>query len=201
MKMTWTLTLAATLCVVLATATALAGDDAARRLLREKDNSGMVFIRGGEFVRDGKYKVRVRSFYMDTHEVTNARFCEFLNDGHAACWNKEQEIEKKDGKFAPKPGKERWPVYCVAWHEADAFAKWAGKRLPTEAEWEWAAAGKEGRQYPWGNAEITPERANYGGNVGHPVAAGSYPAGKTPEGLYDMSGNVAEWCSDWFDPG
>jgi len=187
--------------LALAVGAAPADDDAVRRLQREKDNSGMAFIRGGEFVRGGKHKTRVRSFYMDQHEVTNAQFCEFLSDGHAACWNKEQEIEKKGGKFVPKPDKERWPVYCVAWQEADAYAKWAGKRLPTEAEWEWAAAGKERRKFPWGNEDITPERANYGGKIGHPMAVGSFPTGKTPDGLFDMSGNVAEWCRDWFDAG
>jgi formylglycine-generating enzyme required for sulfatase activity len=83
-------------------------------LPRWKDNAGMVFIRGGEFVRGGKYKVRVQSFYMDQYEVTNEQYCKFLNDGNAQCWNENQEIEKRDGKFAPKPGKERLPVYCVA---------------------------------------------------------------------------------------
>lgn len=169
-------------------------------LPRWKDNAGMVFIRGGEFVRGGKYKVRVRSFYVDRYEVTNEEYCKFLNDGNAQRWDENQEIEKRDGKFAPKPGKERLPVYCVAWHEADAYAKWAGKRLPTEAEWEWAAGGKEGRKYPWGNELLTPQRANFGGNVGHPQPVGSYPEGRTPDGIYDVAGNVAEWCLDWFDP-
>jgi putative intracellular protease/amidase len=112
---------------------ASADDDAVRRLLRQKDNSGMVFIRGGAA------QTPVGSFYMDRQEVTNAQFSEFLNDGHAACWNKEQTILKKDGKFAPKPNEEYRPVAGVARQEAESYAKWAGKRLPTEAEWKWAA--------------------------------------------------------------
>ncbi len=159
----------------------------------------MVFVRGGEFVREGR-KVRVRSFYMDRYEVTNAEYCRFLNDGHARQWNEKQEIENQSGKLVPKPGKERWPVYAVSWHDADGYARWAGKRLPAEAEWLWAAAGKEGRKYPWGNEPITPEHANYGGNVGHPQPVGSYPKGRSPEGICDLAGNVAEWCHDWFDP-
>ncbi len=168
---------------------------------RNDPDEEMVFIAGGQFVRGGHYPVRVDAFYIDRREVTNRQYCRFLNAGHADCWNKNQEIEKRDGRFVPVEGKQCWPVYGVAWHEAVAYARWAGKRLPTEAEWEWAAGGPQGRKYPRGNDPITPERANFGGNLGHPVAVGSFPQGKTPLGIFDLSGNVAEWCSDWYDPG
>ncbi|MBI5393922.1 MAG: SUMF1/EgtB/PvdO family nonheme iron enzyme [Verrucomicrobia bacterium] len=180
---------------------AVAAGAADSPLPRWRNNDGMVFIRGGEFVRGGKFPVRVRSFYMDQREVTTAQFCEFLNAGNAKHWNEKQEIGKRDGRFAPQAGKERWPMRLVTWAEASAYAAWAGKRLPTEAEWEWAAAGKERRKFPWGNEPITPQRANFGGHVGHPEPVGSHPDGKTPDGLCDLSGNVAEWCGDWFDPG
>jgi len=158
----------------------------------------MAFVHGGQFTYRG-HEVRVRSFYMDQYEVTNGEYCRFLNDGNAKSWNADQEIEKQDGKFAPKPGKEKWPVYAVSWHDADAYARWAGKRLPTDTEWLWAAAGKEGRKYAWGNEPISPERANYGSNVGHPQPVGSYPEGRSPHGLDDLTGNVAEWCDDWYE--
>lgn len=167
-------------------------------------NAGdMALIPAGEFLRGGKWKVRVGSFYMDRYEVTNHEYCQFLNANpeRAGFWNEKQEIERIDGKFCPKPGKEKWPVYAVAWHEAAAYTAWADKRLPTEAEWEYAAGGRRHTKYPWGDEPLTLERANYGGHVGHPVAVGSYPAGKTPDGVYDLSGNVAEWCADWFDSG
>ena len=168
---------------------------------RWRDNSGMVFVRGGELVHDGKYKVRVRSFYMDQYEVTNQQYCQFLNDGSARHWNEKQEIEKQGTKFVSKCCKERWPVYAVSWVDAAVYARWAGKRLPTEAEWQWAAAGKERRKYPWGDEPITPARANFAKHAGHPQPVGSHPEGRTPEGVYDLSGNVAEWCGDWFDAG
>ena len=167
-------------------------------LPRWRDNAGMVFVRGGEFVREGGYKVRVRSFYMDRYEVTNEQYCEFLNDGHAGHFHDKQEIERRGDRFVPKCCKERWPVYAVTWDDAVAFARWAGKRLPTEAEWQWAAAGKEGRAYPWGDGPITSTRANFGGQVGHPQPVGSHPEGCTPTGIHDLAGNVAEWCGDWF---
>jgi len=168
-------------------------------LPRWRDTSGMVFIRGGQFLRDSGRQVRVRSFYMDQYEVTNEQYCQFLNDGHSENYNDKQEIEKHGDRFLPNRSKERWPVYAVSWGDAAAYAQWAGKRLPTEAEWQWAAAGKGGRKYPWGDEPITPARANFGKHVGHPQLVGSHPEGQTPEGIYDLSGNVAEWCQDWFD--
>ena len=171
------------------------------RLPRWKDNTGMVFIRGGQFTRGGKHKVTVRSFAMDQYEVTNRQYCDFLNDGNAKHWHAKQEIEKIGERFVPKKDRQRWPVYCVTWPDAAAYARWAHKRLPTEAEWEYAAGGAAGRKYPWGNQPITPTRANFGGNVGHPLPVGSRPDGRTPEGIYDLSGNVAEWCSDRFAAG
>lgn len=187
-------------CVLLAE-TAIAaesGPPGRPPLPRWRDNSGMVFVRGGKFVREGGHEVRVRSFYMDQCEVTNEQFCEFLNDGDAGHFNDKQEIEKQGDRYLPKTGKERWPVYAVSWEDAVAYARWAGKRLPTEAEWQWAAAGNQGRTYPWGDDPITPMRANFGGHVGHPQPVGSHTEGRTPEGIYDLSGNVAEWCGDWF---
>ena len=85
----------------------------------------------------------------------------------------------------------------VNWHDATAYAKWVGKRLPTEKEWEWAArGGLKGKKYPWGNQEPSASRANYGNKVGKPTAVGNYPA--NGYGLHDMAGNVWEWCQDWY---
>lgn len=176
---------------------AAASTPAGKNLPRWRDHTGMVFVRGGEFVRGDKLQVRVSSFYMDQHEVTNEQYCQFLNDGKGQGpqhWNDKQEIDNQGGKFLPKAGKERWPVAFVSWHDATAYAAWAGKRLPTESEWEWAAAGREGRKFPWGQEPLTPQRANFGLNVGHPQPVGSYPEGKNPLGLFDLVGNVAEWC-------
>jgi hypothetical protein len=139
-------------------------------------------LQGGSAGRD----VTVGDFYLDTREVT-------VGDYRAFC--------TASGRPMPPAPPWGWadtnlPVVNVSWTDADAFAAWAGKRLPTEAEYEYAMrAGNFGAAYPWGDA-IDPSLANYGLNVGRPTAAGTYPI--TGAGVLDIAGNVWEWCADWY---
>ena len=105
-----------------------------------------------------------------------------------------------DGRFAPEPGFANHPAPESTWHGAVAFCAWRGARLPTEVEWEAAARGKEGRTYPWGEAPPTPEHAVFGRGRGETDPVGSHPKGATPEGVFDLSGNEAEWTSSLFKP-
>jgi len=177
-------------------------------------SSDMVLIPAGEFLMgstDGDldekpvHNVYLDAYYLDKHEVTHTQFCEFLNEkGNqeegGEKWlgivDSDCPIEYKNGKYQPKPAYGDHPVVEVSWYAARAYAEWAGKRLPTEAEWEKAArGGLVGKTYPWGDS-IDPSRANYEENVGHSIPVGSYPP--NGYGLYDMAGNVWEWCSDWY---
>ena len=177
---------------------------------------GMVLIPAGEFqigsndaeADDDEQPVRtvyVDAFYMDKTEVTNAQFKEFVLENPR--WQKNR-IDGRfhngrylwdwDGNNYPK-GRGKHPVDSVSWYAAMAYSKWAGKRLPTEAEWERAArGGLVDKKYPHGNT-ITPRDANYGNNVTDTTAVGRYPA--NGYGLRDMAGNVSEWCLDAYHSG
>ena len=148
--------------------------------------------------------VYIDDFYIDTHEVTNAEYREFImttpewqKDGTEARRLSDADYLKHwNGNDYPT-GKGEHPVVYVSWHAAQAYAEWAGKRLPTEDEWEKAArGGLVGQKYPWGDS-IDATKANYDFSVGDTVNVGTYPA--NDYGLYDMAGNVWEWCADTYD--
>jgi len=109
-------------------------------------------------------------------------------------------IGTMDGHFTPEPGFANHPASESTWQGAAAFCTWRGARLPTEAEWEATARGKEGRAYPWGEVPPTPERAVFGRGRGETDPVGSHPKGATPEGVSDLAGNEAEWASSLFKP-
>jgi serine/threonine-protein kinase len=146
------------------------------------------------------------AFALDRCEVTNAQYAAFLNDkGNQregrTLWlelgTRFSLIEVQEGRFAPKPGYENHPVIEVSWEGARAYCQWAGKRLPTEAEWYRACAGTEGRDYPWGE-EYAEGRTNLFGDkdgFARTAAVGSFPEGATPQGVMDLAGNVWEWTA------
>ena len=114
--------------------------------------------------------------------------------------DEQSRIGVKNGRLVVQPGFEAHPVNEVTWYGARAFCAWRGARLPTEAEWEAAARGREGRVYPWGNQPPTPARAVFGRHSNETDVVGSRPAGATPEGVHDLAGNVAEWTSTLYRP-
>jgi formylglycine-generating enzyme required for sulfatase activity len=151
------------------------------------------------------HEVRItRGFWIDATEVTVADFAEFKAAGgyaNQAIWSAEGWTWLQGMGTIPLPqaclaqGPDE-PQVCVTWYEADAYARWRGGRLPTEAEWEYAARGPDSRVYPWGN-EFDPAKANLDGGTG-PVAAGGYPDGASWVGALDMAGNAMEWVADWW---
>jgi formylglycine-generating enzyme required for sulfatase activity len=159
----------------------------------------MVYVPAGEFIMGSDQgdddekparKVWVDAFFIDKYEVTNREYEKFVKaTGHypPTTW--------KDGKVPP--GMEDHPVANVSLEDALAYAEWAGKRLPTEEEWEKAARGVDGRVYPWGD-EWREGAANIYSASTSPV--GSFQEDKSPYGCYDMAGNLSEWTSSRWTP-
>ena len=166
------------------------------------------------------HTVRLSDYCIDTYEVTNSRFAAFLQDlydqelDNVNAAGQElydldddddvfpQRIERVPDGYGIMAGYEEHPVTEVFLWSGHSFCEWDGKQLPTEAQWEKAARGDDGRTYPWGEERPTCELTNFGfiGDqcVGDTVPVGIYPDGVSPYGVHDMAGNVAEWVSDWF---
>ena len=185
--------------------------------LSGKDGAPMVLIPAGSFPmgvppgeRDGgrdeypRHEVHLDDYYIDTYEVTNGRYLEFVKaTGHRVPQNPKNPTRNLwQGDTIPESLTDR-PVVNVDWADADAYCRWAERRLPTEAEWEKAAKGNHDWRFPWGNVEPTAKHLNYNQKwIGEKtlMPVGSYEAGRSPYGVYDMAGNVWEWVNDWYDP-
>lgn len=160
----------------------------------------MVLVPAGEFVMGSNsgcyderpaHKVDLDTFLIDKHEVTNAQFERFVK---SAGYHPQGPWRRGFG-----PGAANCPVRFVTWYDAGAYARWAGRRLPTEAQWEKAASGGQGLTYPWG-AEWKNGVSRAGADVeAGPVPVGSFPGGASRYGCLDMAGNVWEWVADWYD--
>lgn len=170
--------------------------------LTSSDDAILMCVPAGEFLMGSKpvdaiaypnevpqHRVYLDAFWMDIYEVTNERFARCVQAG--ICLEPLERVAQfRDPQYASTP-------VVVPWEQARSYCSWAGRRLPTEAEWEKAAHGEEPRIFPWGD-RISCELANYSGCHGEPVAVGSYPESTSPYGMFDMAGNVWEWVSDWY---
>jgi formylglycine-generating enzyme required for sulfatase activity/predicted MPP superfamily phosphohydrolase/energy-coupling factor transporter ATP-binding protein EcfA2 len=187
--------------------------------------SPMVKVEAGEFTRGAneyKWEKPIRQIYLDEfmmgkYPVTNEEFKVFVDEGGYGNkeywttdgwkWKEEEKISVPEYWYDGKWNRPNFPVVGVSWYEAAAYANWLSKktgkeyRLPTEAEWEKAARGTDGRKYPWGNGFDKNKCNSDECGLDRTSPVGIFPNGKSPYGCMDMAGNVWEWCSDWFDGG
>ena len=198
------------------TPTSQNGQQAATETIKGKDGAPMVMVPAGPFTmgsNDGlpserpEHSVTLDAYYIDRYEVSLQLYGTFLLDAKhdpPSTWGDEAATTVGDR-----------PAVGMGWADAAAYCAWAGKRLPTEAEWEKAARGTDGRRYPWGHMQPFVDIANYnrgiwvseaitlagvtGGVEGMSVRHGLKEGGKSPYGLHHMAGNAAEWVADWYD--
>ena len=194
------------------------------------DGDGMVLIpKGwfnmgydeGEFNEAPEHEVFVKAYSIDGYEVPAKEFAAFLNEkgnpedryfscdaySTIACLDREEKQTDKPARgsilYKPRPGYENYPANNVSWFGSDGFCRWKGKRLPTEAEWEKAARGDDGRLYPWGDSVPDERTSRFGmewekNGLDALVPVDSLPDGRSYYGLYNMAGNVVEWTNDWY---
>jgi eukaryotic-like serine/threonine-protein kinase len=194
---------------------------------RTMDGAEMMLVPAGEFLMGSsdadpkasddekpQHTVYLDAFWIDRTEVTNVQYAQFLNAlgthtgacGGQDCAETKREDKyshilrsSQDGRYLVESGFKDHPVTQVSWYGAQAYCTWVGVRLPTEAEWEKAARGADGRSYPWGNDPPDCDKTQYGDCSGMTEPVGSKPSGASPYGVLDMAGNVWEWVADWYD--
>jgi formylglycine-generating enzyme required for sulfatase activity len=175
---------------------------------RGNDGARMVYVPEGEFEMGSNngdddekpvHRIFLDAFWIDVFEVTNALYKKCVDAGR--CQPPGNSSSYTRSSYFGNSQFDNYPVIYVSWDDAHAYCTWAGKRLPTEAQWEKAARGTDGRIYPWGNTfDKNLLNSNEGGK-GDTTAVGSYPGGASPYGALDMAGNVWEWVADWYDNG
>jgi len=178
--------------------------------ISEKDGMEQVYIQEGEFLMGStdndseannnerpQHKVYLDAFWIDKTEVTNAMFKKCTLEG--ICSGPRSIGTYTRSSYFGNTAYANYPVINVDWRDAKGYCSWAGGRLPSEAEWEKAARGTDGRKYPWGNEVPDSNLLNYNGSVIDTTEVGSYPSGASLYGVMDMAGNVWEWVNDWYD--
>ena len=143
-----------------------------------------------------QHTVYLDAFWIDQTEVTNAMYARCEQDG--ACEPPLSEKSYTHSPYYSNPSFSDHPVNFVNWHQAFAYCQWAGRRLPTEVEWEKAARGTDGRIFPWGDASPAWNLLNFNYRWEDTDKVGSFPSGASPFGALDMAGNASEWVQDWY---
>ncbi|HEV8341435.1 MAG TPA: SUMF1/EgtB/PvdO family nonheme iron enzyme [Candidatus Binatia bacterium] len=183
---------------------------------QSRRSTEMVDIPAGLFImgsNDGPederpaHHVSLRAFTFDRTPVTNEQFADFLNavgvanvrgDKFYDTDDGDARIHRRGGKWVADPGFENHPVVEVSWFGAREYCAWAGKRLPTEAEWEKAARGSDGRKFPWGNSPPDQSKAQFNAGWNQTAPVDSFPSGASPYGILDLAGNAWEWVSSAY---
>ncbi len=171
-----------------------------------RDGMQLVYIPEGEFWMGSDaqddlasrpaHKVYLDAFWIDKTEVTNAMYAKCMDSGKCP----EPLAASGLNPYFGKADYANDPVIYASWHYARMYCAWAGRRLPTEAQWEKAARGTDMRAFPWGNQPPDMNLLNFDGNIGQPVPVDRYPLGASPYGVLNMAGNLREWVADWFSP-
>jgi serine/threonine-protein kinase len=175
-----------------------------------KDGMLQVYVPAGEFLMGSdpakdnqesydelpQHTVYLDAFWIDQTDVTTAQYAGCVTSGQ--CTKPYDASSATRSSYYGDSQYADYPVIYVSWNQAQAYCAWAGRRLPSEAEWEKAARGVDGRIYPWGNAAPDQNKLTYNNNQGDTAAVGSYSSGASPYGALDMAGNVEEWVNDWY---
>ncbi len=171
-----------------------------------KDGMTLLYVLAGEFTMGSSdsnvgnigdepvHKVDLDAFWIDKTEVTNAMYAQCVADG--VCNDPINKSSSTHSTYYGNPAFDNYPVIYVDWNMAKTYCEWAGRRLPTEAEWEKAARGTDGRKYPWGNN--LPDKNLLNNNGTDTTEVDKYSAGASPYGVLNMAGNVVEWVADWY---
>ncbi len=192
---------------IILTATQSPTETPANQRVSPVDGMPQVYIPAGTFRMGGMdvrrapnetpdHNVTLDAFWMDQLEVTNAMYALCVSAG--ACTPPQSFKSQRRPSYFDNPEFKDYPVIYVTWGQAKTYCEWAGRRLPTEAEWERAGRGDDFRTFPWGEDKADGLRANFNMLVGDTSRVGTYPAGASPFGVLDLAGNVAEWVSDFY---